>query len=383
MRKLFTIGISSVQGFITPVFNFLIVIFGVKYFGKHQWGSLVNVMLWVFLIVFILAWGNRDYLLRKYTKEPSKVYKNFYTNLFSRGALLPFSLLLFLFFPLKIAFWAVLLVFLNFIYTSLNTLVVFHQKFAMQLLAETIAFTVIFCGILYLEKFDLESFLKIYLIATLLKTIVLGSRLHFFKESFYVMFSLDELTKGVPFFILAMSGWLVSKIDIYLVDFYLDSAQLSEYQIFITAFLMLQALSAYIILPFTKHVYRMPNRVLKKIKTKLYIMSIPLTVTGTFLIWLVMEYYVKLGLGYKYYIVGCLIALPSYFYTLDITLLLRNYSEKIILQISFFCLLITVILITLLIGKYQILGVLISVCITQWIVLIIYKLYGTKKTSVN
>lgn len=381
MRKLFNIGVSALQGFITPVFNFLIVIFGVKNFGKYQWGSLINVMLWVFLIVFILAWGNRDYLLRKYAQEPSKVYRNFYRNFFSRSLLLPFSLFLFLFFPLKIAFWAVLLVFLNFVYASLNTLVIYHQKFVIQLLAEVVAFVVVFCGVFNLETFDLESFLKIYLIAILLKTIVLGSQLCFFKEAFYITLSVNELGKGLPFFMLSLSGWLVSKIDIFLVDFYLDSSQLSEYQLLITAFLMLQVLSAYIILPFTKHVYRVPNKVLKKIKTKLYIASVPLTITGGFVIWLVMEYYVKLGFDYKHYIVGCFMALPSYFYTLDITIQLRNQNEKTILRISSFCFLITILLIISLIGKYQIFGVLVSVCIVQWLVLLIYKLHEIRKVN--
>jgi O-antigen/teichoic acid export membrane protein len=70
-----------------------------------------------------------------------------------------------------------------------------------------------------------------------------------------------------------------------------------------------------------------------------------------------------------------LIALPCYFYTLNIMELMKNHKERTIIYISFFGFLVNISLIFLLIEPYEILGVLISVCITQWVVLIAYKMF--------
>ncbi|MHA7057577.1 lipopolysaccharide biosynthesis protein [Aquimarina sp. M1] len=374
MRRLRLIGVNTIQGFANPAFNFLIVVFGIKTFGKTDWASLINVMLWVFLLTFILGWGNRDHLLREYSKEPGKMYHTFFSNFLSRSLLLPFSLLFFLFFPVTIAFWAVLFVLLTFIYSSLSTLVVYHQKFSAQLLAEILAFVIIFGSIFYFEIFNLEKFLKVYVIATTTKLIALSIQMNFWKEAFTAKISFQEFKAGFPFFLLGLSGWLISKVDIYMVDFYLEKSQLAEYQLLITAFLMLQALSAYITIPFTKHVYRLSDKVVQKVKYKLYALALPLTLLGGFTIWFIMEYFVKLGFTTAYYFVGGFIALPCYFYTLNIIELIKSYKEQTIIYISIFGFFVNISLIFFLIETYQIMGVLCSVCITQWIILITYKL---------
>ena len=375
MRRLLTIGIHTIQGFSSPAFNFLIIVFGIKVFGKADWASLINVMLWVFFGTFMLGWGNRDHLLRKYSQEPGKMYHAFFSNFLSRCLLLPFALLFLLFFPIHISFWAILLVLLTFTYSSLSTLVVYHQKFSAQLLAEIIAFAIIFGSVFYLETFDLETFLKIYTTAIAAKLIILSAQMNFWKERFSATISIQEFKDGLPFFILGLSGWLMSKVDIYIVAFYLEKSQLAEYQLLITAFLMLQALAGYITIPFTKHVYRMSDDMVQKIKYKLYAVAIPLTILGGFLIWFIMEYFVELGFSYEYYFVGGWIALPCYFYTLNIMELMKDHKEHTIIYISFLGFLVNISLIFFLIEAYEILGVLISICITQWLVLLSYKVY--------
>ncbi|MFK7750512.1 MAG: lipopolysaccharide biosynthesis protein [Kordia sp.] len=375
MRRLLTIGINTIQGFANPAFNFLIVVFGVKIFGKTEWASLINVMIWVFFISFIFGWGNRDHLLRAYSKNPSKMYDAFFSNLLSRSLLVPFSAIFLFFFPAPIALWAIVLICLQFLYNSLSTLVIYHQKFGTQLIAEIIGFGIIFGSIFYFKTFHLERFLQIYVIATFIKLIALSVQLKFWKESFSAKVSLHEFKVGLPFFILGLSGWLASKIDIYTVDFHLEKSQLAEYQLLITAFLMLQALAAYITIPFTKHIYRLPAKVVQKIKYKLYAVSIPLTILGGFTIWFIMEYLVKLGFSYEYYIVGGFIALPCYFYSLNIMELMKNHQERAIIYISFFTFFVNISLILLLIETYEIFGVLLSVAISQWVVLLVYKLH--------
>lgn len=375
MRRIFTIGINTIRGFANPAFNFLIVVFGVKIFGKTDWASLINVMLWVYFTSFMFSWGNYDYLLRKFSNAPGKMYHAFFSNFLSRSLLLPFSLLLLLFFPFTIALWAIVLVLLTFCYASLLPLVVYHQKFTAQVISEIVSFVIIFGSIFFLKTFELETFLQIYAIAITVKVFLLSIQLHFWKEPFSATISLAEFKSGLPFFILGLSGFLISKSDIYIVDSFLEKSQLAEYQLLITSFLMLQALSAYIVIPFTKHVYRLSDEVVQKMKYRLYAVSIPLTALGGIIIWFVMEYFVQLGFGYKYYIIGSLMALPSFFYTFNVMELMKNHHERSIIYVSLFAFFVSTSLIVLLIETYEIFGVLLSVCIAQWVVLFTYKLY--------
>lgn len=381
MHKLRIIGLNTVHGFASPLFNFLIVLFGVKIYGKENWASLINVTIWIYFVAFVLGWGNRDYLLRRYSKNPGKMYHAFFSNFFTRSLLLSLSVIFLFFFETQVAFWAIILVVLNFCYSSLNTLVVYHHKFGKQLIAEIIGFSCLFSCLFYFSEFSLILFLKVYAISLLLKLVFLITQLNFWKEPVLVKVSLKELKEGLPFFVLGLSGWLVSKVDIYAVDYFLAPAQLAEYQLFITSFLMLQALAAYITIPFTKHIHRLSEKVIQKMKLKLYTVSIPFVIAGALLIWIVMELFIQLGFDFTFYLLGALMALPSYYYTITIMELIKNNNERIIIYISFIGFAVSLVLISILIKPYEVLGVLLSVCLSQWLVLVLFKLNSKLKIT--
>lgn len=379
MRKLTTIGVNTIRGFAVPAFNFLIIIFGISNFGKENWGTLINIQLWVFLIVFILSWGHKEYLLRKYSEMPSKIYYSFFSNFLSRSILLPLSFILFFFFPYTIAQYCILLTLLMYCYDATYTLLIYHQKFISFLIAETISSLIIISSIFYFQSFNLTTFIQFYCIAVACKLITVTIDLKLWKEKILFKITKSEFIYAFPFFLNGFSGWLTSKIDLYIVDSYLTKSQLSEYQLLISAFLMLQALSAFITIPFTKHIYRASNTIILKIQKKLSIMAIPLVSIGTLSIWFIMEKLIVLNMDNLYYIIGAFIALPSFYYTLDIINLMKKHQERTIITINIIGFLINLIVILSLITTYKILGVLISVCITQWVFLLIYKLHSRFK----
>ena len=225
MHKLLTIGANTLQGFTNPVCNFLIIVFGIKTFGKENWGSFITVMIWVLFTTFILSWGNRDYLLRKFSKSPARIYYNFYSNLFTRGLLLPITLVFFYFFSFATSVWACLLVIVIFIHSALDTLVIYKQKFLLQFTTDVIAYSIIFIAIFIIEDFQKVIFLKIYTLAFAIKTILLSFFVGLWKNKIKFSVTNKELKKGFPFFLLGLSGWLISKTDIYFVDIYLSNKQ--------------------------------------------------------------------------------------------------------------------------------------------------------------
>ncbi|MBC3845573.1 hypothetical protein H8K90_04190 [Winogradskyella echinorum] len=374
MNRLLLIGINTIRGFSGPVFNFLIALFAIKYYGKEDWGTMINVLLSVFLIVFIISWGNKDYLIRKYSQQPSKVYNAFYSNFFSRSLLLPLALLLLLFFPLNIACWSIILVVLMHSYNALESLVIYHQKFGAQFIAELIAFSLILSSIFYFKSFSLETFLKLYCITFLFKFLWVIIALKLWNEDFYFKISSIEFKASFWFFMLGLSGWVASKIDLYIVNFTMTKAQISEYQIAITAFLLIQSLSYLIILPFNKHLYRLPAKSIAEIKRMLALISFPIVAICTFALWLILEKIALLNLPIKFYILGGLASIPTYFFIVDIIMYYRNKKESSILKINFINAILNLILTYILIQEMGIMGAIISVFINQCSFLCFYKL---------
>ncbi|MCK0178940.1 hypothetical protein MWU50_06545 [Flavobacteriaceae bacterium S0862] len=374
MNRLLLIGINTVRGFSGPVFNFLIALFGINFFGKEDWGTMVNALLLVFLVVFIISWGNKDYLVRKFSSQPSKIYYNFYSNFFSRSLLLPLTLLLLFFFPFTIAIWCIVLVILMHFYNALESLIIYHQKFGSQFIAEIFGFGIILNSIFFIENFSLQVFLKLYCIAFLIKFLWLAIALKLWKEKISFKISINEFKMAFWFFTLGLSGWVASKVDLYIVNFTMPKTQISEYQIAITAFLLIQSLSYLIILPFNKHLYRLPKKTIIKIKNLLALISFPLVSICTIILWFILEKIAVLNLPLRFYIFGGLTSIPTYFFIVDIMMYYRNKRESSILKINFINALLNLILTFLLIQKMGIIGAIISVFISQCSFLCFYKL---------
>lgn len=369
MHKLANISINTFRGFATPVFNFLIIIIGIQQFGKENWGTLIHIAVWVSLLVFVLNWGNKDYLVRKYSQNPAEIYNSFFSSFFSRSLLLPLSLVFLLFFPTPIALAAILLVFLTHCYISFDSLVVFHQKFGAQLTAEIIGFCIILSGIYFSNTFTLLLFLQLYCLSFLAKILYLFFVLKMGKIPKKFTISLKEFTGSLPFFLLGLSGMINSKIDMYIVNGSLSSDKISDYQLITAAFLMLQALSGFIITPVNKPFYRSQNQTIEKIKVIFRKIAIPLVLFGCVSIWVILEKWVKLGLDLKIYGIGFFICLPSFYYIVPVLSLYKKNLERKVVIANFTTAVFNTILTLILLPTMGILGALISVCFSQWVYL--------------
>lgn len=375
MNKLTNISINTFRGLATPVFNFLTIIIGIQQFGKDNWGTLIHIAVWVSLLVFILNWGNKDYLVRKYSQNPAELNHSFFSNFFSRSLLLPLALVFLFFFPTPIALTAVLLVFLTHSYISFESLIVYHQKFGAQLVAEIIGFCIVLGGIYYSETFTLLLFLQLYCLSFLIKIIYLFIALKMWTASKKFTISFAQFTGSLPFFLLGLSGMIYSKIDLYIVNSTLPSDKISDYQLITAAFLMLQSLSSFIITPVNKQFYRSQNQTIEKLKILFRKIAVPLVLLGCIGIWVILEKWVQLGLDFKIYTIGFFICLPSFYYIVPILNLYKKQLEKKVLIANLTVAVLNAIVTLALLPILGIFGALISVCLSQWTYLFIILKY--------
>lgn len=373
MNKLFKIILNIARSIAVPIFNFLIAIIAVKYLGKENWGNFIQILLWIYFVAFISNFGNKDYLLRKYSENPSRIYTNFSVAFVTRSIFLLSSLLLILFFSVKIALLSMLLSILIFAYQSLESLVLYKQKFGIQLIAEIAGFSVII-GFIFLKKeVTTDVILIAYCLSFLLKFLLVFSNLKISFYSLEIRFSKKLIQTLIPFFLIGLSGWLASKIDLYVVTILLTKSELASYQLLITAFLMLQAFAAFIMYPFSKHIYRLNKKSVLKLKKILMLVSLPIISICTIIIWCILELIVKLNLNFDLYILGGLSALPIFFFMVDIFELYKQKKEKIVMYINFIVAFISLLLTLLLIPIYGLKGAMLSVVISQYLLVILYK----------
>ena len=55
MNKLYKIIFNIARTFAVPGFNFLTAIVGVKFLGESNWGAFVQILLWIYLVVFVVV----------------------------------------------------------------------------------------------------------------------------------------------------------------------------------------------------------------------------------------------------------------------------------------------------------------------------------------
>ncbi len=373
MNRLYKIILNISRSFSTIISSFIISIIGVRYFGKENWGEFIHLFTWITFLAFIANFGNKDYLLRRFSNTPSKKPSHFTTSLISRSLLLSLSIILFFAFPIKLAVSSFIFIIILFIYQSFDSIIIFNQKFLLQLVAETTGFVLILIGVFYIPNFDLTHIIYIYCFTFLIKILIVFNHIKPFLKFKNIKFSLLDLKRSFPFFLIIFSGWISSKMDFYVVNVMMPPQQISEYQIGITSFYLLQSVSYLIILPFNKHLYRLNLKAVKKIKNKVAMASFPIIILGSISIWLVLEKLALLNLPTYFYVIGAIASIPTFFFIVDIIMYYRFKKENNVLKINFILAFLNLILSIFLIEKFGISGALTSMLLIQFIALIIYK----------
>ncbi len=224
------------------------------------WGEFTEALIAVNFLSVLLAFGNKDYLVRAFSSHPSTLNTQWNKIFWSRAPLLIFALVclysinnntsLFLI----CAVWLIL----NFIQQSFDSLVLFFKNFRQTLLIELLS-SLLLLGILIFigNKITLQLLLISYAGAQAMRTLLLlgmyWAHFDFPRSSF---FSLGELKKLMPFFLLGLGGFLIDKADLLCVSIYLPHSEKASYQIISNLCNMGIVAASMVLVPFTKNIYR-------------------------------------------------------------------------------------------------------------------------------
>ena len=125
IKRLKTISLFGMSQLLSAFSVLILSYLIIQFHSTELWGEYVEILIWANVFLLFLSFGNNDYLLKLFSKNPSKINQQWTNNLIARSILLPPSLLLILFIPIFnhlewIIFIVILFQFLNQSFKSLN-----------------------------------------------------------------------------------------------------------------------------------------------------------------------------------------------------------------------------------------------------------------------
>lgn len=245
--------------FAVPVSNIAVSILVVRWFSASLWGEYVEHLLVVSLVLTVVSWGSKDFLLKQYSKSPQGITQDLQRSIVSKLILLVLLSLIFWAIPMPglerdlILLWIWARAAWQF-FESLNT---YRRLFVQVATVEVmLVMGVIFC--LFQYPVSLRTLLSLFIIVDLIKIVVyagfnrkyiqqwdgIGQWKSFFQDSF-------------PFFLLTLFSLAASRADVYLLSIWEEANTLAQYQIITNFIQYAHLLATAIMIPFLKNIFRL------------------------------------------------------------------------------------------------------------------------------
>ena len=365
----------------SPLLSFLVI----RLTSLELWGAFVQILIVVQLGAHIAGWGNKEYLLRSFSRSPATVSQEWRSSMLTRLPLLiPLWIVLALLYPANdwpfLAAWSLAL----FFYQSYDVLIVFRKRFPAAAILEFSSLLLVI-GAVLLDRHSLtvSALIVIFAAINILKALAYSvlfrrdifsgrrwglTRLQQFRERFNPHY----FSLALPFFLLTFSGMLRSRIDLYAVNIFLTPTDVAQYQVFINFMLYLQAAAGFMVQPFVKSVYRLDYASIRKISWRLALAGVLIIPPGLVTVRILLTQLYEIFLPPTMYLWGGLYVLPIFFYLPTIYALFKADQQTMVIKVNFAGVALGFSLNLLLLPRFGLLGAIVSAAVWSWIAFFIY-----------
>ena len=354
--------------------NALVAWFVLRLADASTWGAFIKVFLIISILGHVVNFGNREYLLRNFAAEPSRIHEQFRRALLSRAALLPIAFIVALsLLPSEIWIWVACWLIGQFLYQSVEVYIFQYRRFAPSALVEALGLALIVL-LIYRWHLDRNSLVQIYAISYLFRFLLITGFLPL--EIWKGILQASQIQRSFFvdarwFFFIGLSGLLQSRVDLYTISFFLSDQQVGEYQVIVAFVLLVQVVAGIILSPFSINLMRQSLGAIRKTARRLAVFGLiaaPLGVIGAYLI---LQFAYQLKLTAAFYIWSLVLVYPVFFYLSWIYYLYGKKLERTVMLCNFGGALLNIVLTLLLIQHYGILGALISSATVQVLLMLV------------
>ncbi|WP_431165829.1 hypothetical protein [Tenacibaculum halocynthiae] len=335
-KRIWFIFLNGLKNFSPSFYAILLSIIIVRFFTPYLWGSYIKYNIFIMSVSIFHTLGSKEYLLKKYSSEPSNLKIFFSTSFFSRIPILMLCIIAgFILYPTIPFFTTAIIIISGYTCNSINTNMIYEKKFGTQIIIEFIGFLIFILCVLFSNTLNLELLLLFYATQYLLKAILyVVLERNLFLKPLPAFFSLEYIKQSLPFFFIAFIGFLNTKIDLFLVFIFEPNETIAFYQIITNLFIVIQSFSIILATPFVKQLYRLDKEPLKKIEKKVLLYSPFFIILCLLLSYLIITHIYNFESNILFYVYGFFIILPSYWLLIKYFNLYKKGQELLVFKIS-------------------------------------------------
>ncbi len=318
-KRAAAVALEALRSFSGPIFQPIWPLLAIYTMDIELWGKAVDVWFFASLASIILSWGSNQYLQKRFSSFPNKVYDSFVESFYSRWPLLLIFLIFLAFSPYNpiICVSYILLFTGKYINQSFETLYVYEKNDWKPILANVIGLAV---GITY-YFFKLEEMQLVYLIFAIGFSEISKSAVHLILN--YKVFLKGKVDKinlemyliTYNFFIYSFSIILILTIDRFFVYTNFDAADKAMYQIYMNFMVFVISLPNFITQYYHKRDKRSKIKVDNSLRMKVLLLGLLLIALAIFASYLICIYIFMLPISNAFLAAGLLFAFPSTLYT--------------------------------------------------------------------
>lgn len=343
-------------------------------FSKATWGECVDTLLIVNFTSFILEWGTRKHMLKKFDLLPEKISDSWLENIHSRALLYIIFSFLFLVSPFPSLLKAGILLMLTgkFIYKSYEPLIEYKKKYTQAIIAEIIGFATGFSFLLsMLPKANFEWIIFSIGVGELLRGITLLASIREIQYKLSLKYvNLNFFIQAYSFFIVGFANLLMFIADRVFVYITFSNTIKAEYQIFMNFLIFVVSVPDLLLIPFFKNYYKSRIVINRSLQITISILGIILTPWFIYTIKYLCKYFFSIELPSEVIYLGMLYIFPTFLYTPYILKLLNRNNHLYIAIVTFIAAASVALACSYLIEIIGVTGGLVGAALGQWILLV-------------
>lgn len=367
--RLQAISLNALLTVTAPLINVLAAWWVIRSHSEALWGAFVDPLIITGIALHILAWGNKEFLLRAFALRPDAIPLLWKQAFLSRGMLLFIALpALFLSdYGWNERGYLLTWILAGFFKQSLDVAVVYAREFGRALLVEVLTGGALFAA-LYLSgpELDLASLIKYFAFAQVVRAVAYAI---FFGKTYlsgpYPQIQFRYFQVAMPFFLLGFAGMLGSRVDLICVSLWMDDAAAGRYQVVVNLLLWTQAGAGFLLYPFVKNIYRLPLESFRKLSRRVLLIGIPISLAAAPAVWGLSYYLFNIDLGWPFHLLSVLFILPIYAYTTHVFFLYKYKRQQQVLLANFGAVLVNAGLNVLLVPRLGLDGALLATAASQ------------------
>ena len=361
---------------LSPLFSFLVI----RLASVSLWGDFVKVLVVAQLAAHVVGWGNKDYLLREFSRGPAQVAGAWQSSLFTRLAVFVLAAAALGGFGYSPVRWALLvaLTLCLVLDQSYDVLVLYRRDFVFAFGVEVVGIALLAAPVaVWRASLTVDGLIALFAVSNLLKPLLYGLRYRG-QTLTGLVGRCDPRVLGLSlsFFLLGLAGLLQSRADLYMVSAFLPAREVGQYQVYSNLVLYVQSTAGLVITPFVKGLYRLSYGVILRLSARLFALGLLAVTVGLPLVGLVLSRLYHLEFAPVFLLAGALLALPVYFYIPVVYALFKANRQRVVVGVTVLGLAVSVLLNGWWLPVLGMLGAALAAAVAQWVMGAVYLILG-------